>query len=123
MGLVGKLIEVIIYAQDMQRLVTFYRDRLGLEILYPPGLEEYGAEHWVTFDTGPCTLALHSGGAGREGQDAPTIVFQVDDIDEARRSLTTRGVTLGDIRTAAPGIRVVDGLDPEGNKISFESRQ
>jgi len=117
----GNLMEVILYVEDMNRQVAFYRDRLGFAVSYPAGLEDYGKEVWVTLNTGPCTLALHGGGRRRLGDDAPKIVFQVDDIEAAHRLLGERGVALGEIRTAAPGVRVADGLDPEGNKFSIES--
>ena len=57
----GGLSEIIVYVRDMTAMVTFYRDCLGLPVAYPAGLESYSEEHWVTFNTGQCTLALHSG--------------------------------------------------------------
>ncbi|MDX1613163.1 MAG: VOC family protein [Candidatus Promineifilaceae bacterium] len=121
MPMLGNLMEVILYVEDMNRQVAFYRDRLGLAVSYPTDVEDYSEVVWVTLDTGPCTLALHGGGRRRLGDDAPKIVFQVDNIETAHRQLGERGVTLGEIRPAAPGVRVADGLDPEGNKFSIES--
>jgi catechol 2,3-dioxygenase-like lactoylglutathione lyase family enzyme len=123
MKIVRELMEVIIYAQDMNRLVAFYGNILGFEVTYPKGLDDYGAQPWVTLSTGACVLALHGGGAGRIGPDAPKIVFRVDDIEAAHQALTEKGVPLGEIRVAAPGVMVIDGADPEGNKLSFESHQ
>jgi predicted enzyme related to lactoylglutathione lyase len=121
MPLLEGLMEVILYVQDMQAQVTFYRDRLGLSLTYPQGLAEYGKEFWVTLNTGPCTLVLHGGGKKRLGEDAPKIVFQVADIEAARKELLRRGVPLGEARSPAPGVWVCDGADPEGNKLSIES--
>ena len=64
----GTLIEVILFVQDMNRQVAFYRDVMGLSVSYPAGLLDYSDQHWVTLNTGSCTLCLHSGGQGRVGE-------------------------------------------------------
>ena len=115
------LIEVIQYVKDMQSQVSFYRDIFGLQVLYPQGLENYSNEMWVTLNTGECVLALHGGGKGRLGADTPKIVFGVEDIHKARDYLLQHNVPLGEVRTAAPGVFVCDGKDPEGNPFSIES--
>jgi catechol 2,3-dioxygenase-like lactoylglutathione lyase family enzyme len=116
------LIEVILYVQNMDSQVCFYRDRLGLQVLYPQGLQDYSQEFWVTLESGACTLALHSGGAGKLGEDTPKIVFGVEEIETARQELLAGGVKLGEIRQAAPGVLACDGRDPEGNPFSIEMR-
>ncbi|NIV32200.1 MAG: hypothetical protein GWN58_22780 [Anaerolineae bacterium] len=78
--------------------------------------------HWVELDTGSCTLALHAGGQRRLGKDAPKIVFRVSDVSAACQELARRGVSMGEMRSPAPGVQVSDGADPEGNKFSIESR-
>ena len=115
------LIEVILYVQDMQTQVAFYRDSFGLSVLFPAGKEDYRQEYWVTLDSGACCLALHGGGQKRLGQDTPKIVFGVADIQAARQELLARGVKIGEVRTAAPGVWVCDGFDPEGNPFSIET--
>jgi len=121
-GIVGRLMETILYVADMPGQVVFYRDRLGLAIKYPAGLADYSTEYWVEFETGGCTLVLHGGGQKRLGADAPKIVFSVADIHAAREALVERGVTLGEVRSPAPGVWVADGQDPEGNQFSIESK-
>ena len=115
------LIEIIVYVQDMNAQVAFYRDNFGLEVLYPSNLTNYADEFWVTLNTGACVLALHGGGQKRFGDEAPKLVFGVDDIHAARAELVKRGVKIGDVRPAAPGVWVCDGENPEGNKFSIES--
>lgn len=117
------LLEVILYVQEMQKQVTFYRDTLELPILYPDGLADYTNEMWVVLDTGACKLALHGGGQQRLGQDTPMIVFGVADIQAARTTLLARGVNLQEIFSAAPGVWVCHGVDPEGNPISLEAHE
>jgi catechol 2,3-dioxygenase-like lactoylglutathione lyase family enzyme len=116
------LLKVILYVQDMDTQVRFYRDRLGLNVSYPQDLQDYSQEFWVTLEAGACTLALHGGGKGRLSEDSPKIVFGVEDIETARQELLAGGVKLGNVRQAAPGVKVCDGRDPEGNPFSIETR-
>jgi len=117
------LIEIIVYVADMDAQVRFYRDNFGLDVTYPSGLDSYAEEFWVTLDVGGVLLALHGGGQGRLGADTPKIVFGVDDINAARSELLAQGVSLDEVRSAAPGVCVCDGRDPEGNPFSIESHE
>lgn len=119
----GGLMEVILYVQAMDAQVAFYRDALGLRVKEPAGVGDLSQAHWVELETGACTLALHGGGQRRFGADAPKIVFRVADARAAREELVGQGVPMGEIRSPSPGVLVCDGLDPEGNRFSVESRQ
>lgn len=116
-----QLHEVILYVQDMQGQLRFYRDIIGLEVTFPSVVTLMSEIHWVTFQTGACTLALHYGGKGSLGNDAPRFVFKVDDIQKTRLEMIERKVVVGEIRSPAPGTQVFDAVDPEGNRFSFES--
>lgn len=120
---IGGLMEVILYVQNMDDQVSFYRDVLGLEVKVPQGVRDFGSSDWVEMDTGCCTLALHTGGKRRFGDDAPKIVFRVADVAVARNELLQQNVSMGEIRSPAPGVLVCDGRDPEGNRFSVESRE
>ena len=122
MSWLGELMEVILYVRDMGAQVSFYRDRLGLKVKEPQGVQDFTDVYWVEFDTGACTLVLHGGGEARLGADAPKVVFRVADIEAARSALVEKGVSLGKVRSPAPGVWVCDGTDPEGNKFSIEKR-
>ena len=117
----GPLFELIVYVRDVHAQVAFYRDVLGLRITWPDGLPDYSDQHWVAFDTGGATLALHSGGEPPQGTP-PRFGFRVEDIEATRVMLTGRGVPCSDVRSPAPGVRVVDCKDPEGNGFFIESR-
>lgn len=121
--MIGELMEVILYVQDMDKQVRFYRDTLGFRVNYPAGLADYSGEFWVTMQTGACLLALHAGGQGRLGADAPKLVFRVQDVPAARQMLMDKGVTVGETRSAAPSVWVADAGDPEGNAFSIESHE
>lgn len=121
-GCLQNLAEVILYVENMQEMVEFYRDALGLTLGYPLGQASFRDCDWVEFDTGACRLCLHSGGQRRHGADAPCIVFRVTDMETARDELEERGVVTGEPRVAAPGVWVCGGEDPEGNRFSLEHR-
>lgn len=117
------LIEVIVYVADMGAQVRFYQNVFGLTVTYPANLENYADQFWVTLDAGGVVLALHGGGQGRLGADTPKMVFGVADIQAARAELVAKGVSLDEVRSAAPGVWVCDGRDPEGNPFSIESHE
>jgi catechol 2,3-dioxygenase-like lactoylglutathione lyase family enzyme len=104
-----ELVEVVVYTQDMERATAFYRDTLGLE-------PDFESEHWTTFRTGACTLALHA------GSEAPDPTFEVIDADAERARLAAAGVDVTEVREPVPGLRVFDVRDPDGNRLSIESR-
>ncbi len=108
----GSLMQTILYVQEMDRSVHFYKKVLGLTVTYPADLETYADQAWVAFETGGCSLCLHAGGTGRLGADAPSITFRVADIDFSRTALVERGVVMGEIFEAAPGIQICRGTDP-----------
>ncbi|WP_417851868.1 VOC family protein [Thalassoglobus sp.] len=118
-----RLHEVILYVQDMGRQVSFYRDFLRLPVLFPADLSNVEELDWVTFDTGACKLALHSGGKCDFGFDAPKFVLSVDDLEKWHSRLSSVAVNVDKIRTPAPGIHVFDAMDFEGNRFSIESVQ
>ena len=117
----GSVRQVILFCRDMAAQVKFYRDVLGLKVSYPENLGDLDHLFWVTFDTGECSLALHAGGVGELGQDAPKFTFFVEDLETTRRELAERGVETTDITTPAPGIHISEGRDPEGNRISLQA--
>ncbi len=119
--MIQSLMRVILYTQDMDAQVRFYRDVLGLHIKYPDDLDSYKDEYWVEFDTGGCALILHGGGQRRLGDDTPNLVFRVEDMEQARKTLIERGVKLGEVRVPVPGTQVADGFDPEGHRFSIQS--
>jgi predicted enzyme related to lactoylglutathione lyase len=104
-----ELVEVVVYTEDMARATAFYRDVLGLE-------PDFESPHWTTFRTGGYTLALHP------GSEAPDPTFGVPDAAAERERLIAAGAEVTEIREPAPGLRVFDGRDPDGNRFSIESR-
>ncbi|OYW23208.1 MAG: hypothetical protein B7Z55_03755 [Planctomycetales bacterium 12-60-4] len=118
---IGPLMEVILYVSDMNRAVSFYRDVLGIALLFPV-VDDYSQEFWVVLNTGSCQLCLHGGGTQDRGTDSPKIVFQVDDIHSARETLLAKGLAVEPIFSPAEGILVCNSTDPDGNRFSLETK-
>src|SRR5205823_3639146 len=117
----GELMEIVLYVQDMNLMVSFYRDILGLNVKEPEAVKDFRDFYWVVFNTGPCSLVLHAGGKRQPGEDAPKIVFRVENIHVVRDTLLEKGVQLGETQSPAPDVLACDGRDPEGNAFSLES--
>lgn len=116
MAIIKGLVEIILYVQDMEKQVGFYRDMLGLKLKEGQELNLW----WMEFETGSCTLALHGGTSGKPGKDAPRLVFGVEDVEVARQELIKLGVPMGSVRKVESGGLVCEGLDPEDNIFSIE---
>lgn len=119
MSALHNVLKIILYAQDMDAMVRFYRDTLGLTVRTP--YDDYADAYWVEFETGACTLVLHGGGSAQTPKESVKVVFGVDDIHAARAALVEKGARLGDVRSPAPGVYVCDGIDPEGNPFSIDA--
>ena len=112
--------EIILYVQDMNNVVRFYRDVLGLSLKYPQGLEDYSDEMWVEFDMGETTLALH-GGADETPDTQHELVFWVDNVARAREMIIAAGTKMAEIRALEDGSPVAEGRDPAGHRFSIRS--
>ncbi len=112
-----RLRTAILFAKDMERMLAFYRDGVGL-VPRP----ESSRPGWAVLDAGATQLALHAIPAGIAAgiaiadppvarEDTPLkLVFECDDVPGARARLLAHGAVL---------VRGDDGrcdlLDPEGN--------
>jgi predicted enzyme related to lactoylglutathione lyase len=106
---------VYYWTADMERATSFYREVVGLALIRRSG------DAWAEFEGGPIRVALHG---VHEGQPVPvggaTAVFEVDDLDEAMRTLESRGVAfdqhIGEVEGFA---RFASFLDPDGNTLQI----
>ena len=112
--------QIILYVKNMAEEVRFYRDVLGLAIIYPDGLADYSDQMWVEFEVGDATLALH-GGAHEDPQEDHEIVFKVDDIHRARERIIKAGIRMGEIRPLEDGAPISEGKDPDGHRFAIRS--
>jgi methylmalonyl-CoA/ethylmalonyl-CoA epimerase len=87
-GSLRRIGQIAITVQDVERAVEFYRDKLGLPLLFraPPGL--------AFFDCGGVRLMLSraEGNADVQGVGSSVLYYVVDDIAAAHTVLSTNGV-------------------------------
>ena len=79
--------QIAIPAREIARAVTFYRDVLGLRLLFeaPPKL--------AFFDCGGVRLMLSEPEEGQTFQPGSVLYYLVDDLSAAHRALLDRGAT------------------------------
>ena len=111
-----QLATALIFAKDIDRLIAFYRDGLGLRLLDR-------SSGWARFDAGGTSLALHAIPAEiaariemtdppRARSDMPIkLVFETDNVTTALAHLEAHGAVMFEPRSETS----CDGLDPEGN--------
>ena len=79
--------QIAINCHDLKRATEFYRDTLGMRLLYEfPGL--------AFFDCGGVRLMLAEPEKKEFDHPASIIYYRVSDIQQSARSLTDKGVTL-----------------------------
>ena len=78
--------QIAVNVHDIDRAVEFYRDKLGMKLLFtaPPSL--------AFFDCNGIRLMLSPPAKPEFDHPGSIIYFKVDDIQEATRILTERGV-------------------------------
>lgn len=112
--------QIAVTVRDLERAVTFYRDTLGMTLLFraPPGL--------AFFDCGSVRLML----ALPEGGEAPAgnsiIYYGVDDIREGHATLAGRGVRFVGVphliaRLADHDLWLAEFRDSEDNALALMS--
>jgi catechol 2,3-dioxygenase-like lactoylglutathione lyase family enzyme len=106
---------VILWVQDFDAALDFYRDVLGLSLAYPAG------GGWAEFQTAGPALCLHEGRA----HDHPTrhvasFGWRVEDLDGAVAWLASHGVEVSRPHRISETLRSVDFADPSGNALFFE---
>lgn len=84
------ILQLAINVKDPERAVAFYRDTLGLRLLFqaPPAL--------AFFDCGGVRLMLDRPAAPEFDHASSILYFRVDDIRAAHAELAGRGVTFRD---------------------------
>ena len=114
----------MVTVSDMGRSTAFYRDTLGLRLT----LE---SPDWTSFEIGGTTLALHSGGkpagprSGAPEAGVATIGFDVDDIEQAHKDLSGKGVrfVMPPTDRGDEGIYLAVFLDPDGLALSLAQQK
>lgn len=112
---VGPIDYVYYWTAEMDRAVAFYRDVVGLKLVRRDGSQ------WAEFATEPVRFALHGATEGhpvRSGGAA--VMFRVDDLDRARRTLQEKGVEFDEHSGEVEGfVRFATFRDPDGNRVEL----
>ncbi|MFM9837503.1 MAG: hypothetical protein ACKVOQ_04520 [Cyclobacteriaceae bacterium] len=116
---------LIIFAQDVDKLKTFYIEKLHLELI------EETKSVWVLLKAGQCEIGLHKigeqylEGAAFKVDNNTKVVFEIDeDIFQLRMDLLKGGVSLREIKQFdGYDYLLCDGEDPEGNVFQLRQRR
>jgi predicted enzyme related to lactoylglutathione lyase len=104
-------------AKDVEKLRDFYRDTLGLRFS-DPFLEGDTMKYAQAEINGGYFAVMTEEWVSRPAGSAASIVFEVDDIERARKELIAKGLTVEEIYDT-PVCRLTSFSDPEGNKVSL----
>ena len=112
--------QIAIIVRDLKRMVTFYRDTLGMKFLFeaPPAM--------AFFDCGGVCLLLGQEDKANPAHPASILYYKVTDIQAAFDTLVGRGVTVAEkpaLVAKMPDHDLWLALlrDPEGNAFALMS--
>jgi methylmalonyl-CoA/ethylmalonyl-CoA epimerase len=110
--------QVLLPVDDLDRAIAFYRDTLGLPLLFtaPPQMS--------FFQCGSVRLLVGVPPVDQPRQRVPALYVQVPDIHAVYAELTRRGVSFGGAphivhRTDTDDLWLVDFADPDGNQLAL----
>lgn len=116
---VGAMSRVTLVVQNMMAVTEFYRDVLQLKPIFDLDVQP---PQWIEFNTGVCRLALQ---VASKVDGVPStyskIVFQADDVANARQELLDRGAPMGELEDDGRFL-YCEGRDPEGNLFQISNR-
>jgi predicted enzyme related to lactoylglutathione lyase len=110
--------QMLIPVDDLDRAIVFYRDTLGLPLLFtaPPQMS--------FFQCGSVRLLVGVPPADQPRQRVPALYLQVGDIHAVYAELVGRGVSFGGPphivhRTEADEVWLADFVDLDGNQLAL----
>jgi predicted enzyme related to lactoylglutathione lyase len=112
--------QLLVPVDDFERGVAFYRDVLGLPLLFtaPPQM--------AFFMCGAVRLLVGVSPPGQKAQRSAAIYFRVSDIKDVHATLTGQGVRFQADphvvhRTPAAELWLAEFTDPDGNQLALMS--
>lgn len=117
-------------AKDMEAMLHFYGDILGMKRAFTLTLKELGDRPWIEYlkladgqfielfhDLGRSTRMIEN---RRENYGYTKFNYEVEDIETLRDHLAAEGVKIDeDIHTTVDGSREITVHDPDGNEVQF----
>jgi catechol 2,3-dioxygenase-like lactoylglutathione lyase family enzyme len=120
---VFKTARYIYFTNNVDGMVAFYRDVLGLRQLSPPDAMDYDPKEWVQLAGDGFEIAIHGAEApGCTAHNRNKLVFHVDDVAAARAYLQEKGVKVGEHHVWGPDLEACDFEDPDGNTVQISTR-
>lgn len=113
---VEKLQNAYYVTGDMERAVGFYRDALGLNLVFQDGAK------WTQFKAGGVNFAMASDEEAPDGAVGATVVFEVDDIAAMSASIASAGGELLGERDMGNHGKTLTFRDPDGNLVQLYQR-
>jgi len=119
----GKLTfnHAMIYAKDVARALTFYRDLLGFKLIEDFRYDGKAVYARLRAPGGDGTIAIHQAGPGASlASDGVRLYFEVRDLDDFCHKLIKRGFYITQLpRMMEWGWRHAYLNDPDGHEISL----
>ena len=119
----GKLTfnHAMIYAKDVERALTFYRDLLGFKVVEDFQYENKSVYARLRAPGGDGTIALHQAGPNDSvSSDGVRLYFEVRELDEFCRKLQQKNFYITKLPRLMPwGWRHAYLNDPDGHEISL----
>ncbi len=109
---IARVSGITLRVTSMTRSLHFYRDVLGLRLLY--GTEDEG---FSSFDVGGTYLNLEL--STTTNTEWGRIIFYCDDVDRMHESIKSHGYDFPDPRDAPWGERFFHIRDPDGHELSI----
>src|SRR5271165_5610717 len=122
-GTGGKLTfnHAMIYAKDVERGLSFYRDLMGFKLIEDFRFEGTAVYARLRAPGGDGTIALHQAGPGVSlSSEGVRLYFEIRDLDGFCRKLQQKGFYIAQLPRMMPwGWRHVYLNDPDGHEISL----
>lgn len=104
----------IFYSNDLEKVISFYQDELGLE------LDESQDGKYVSFRfANGVKLGIKKAVEEREVPGAQSIIIAVENIDELYKKAEKSGWEIYKTLREEPWGKNFSVLDPDGNKVQF----
>jgi len=116
----AKVAQLLIPVEDFEKGVTFYRDVLGVPLLFA------APSQMAFFNCGGVRLLVGVMPPGQNAQRGSAIYFQIPDIHAVYSSLKSKGVTFSAEphvvnRTPKSELWLAEFTDPDGNQLALMS--
>lgn len=112
-----KLNSAVFYTNNLERVISFYRDVVGLDIDY---IQE---GKFISFKFENGKLGIKQAKEEREVPGHQTVFIEVENIEKVYNQFRAKGINFRKKLTKEGWGTNFSFLDPDGNKLQFISKQ